>query len=332
MKKYYLYLILSLAFLTACDKNDSGIAQKQIIDNSDVLEGEWVSLNANSTFFTNILMANNGRSEYKVIQNEVGLNAISDKDEGSWTFYNDGQTLSLLLMSHQISGLRVVYFDGNKMLLNSIKYNTEDYFYRVVESIELEAGQTVSISFVQNNTEWNNATCSTINDEVLDVSANGIVKGKQEGITFISIEIGEEKVYARVKVKGRITRYAEETHMLIDDILEKYGEPTGAGSLGGNLMGVQYIHPSLDEDLFGLQYTYHKYTHEIKLIQTIYDNPIPFKQDWDYIDHFFFHQYELSETTYTEKEKFWANEYDVTCLYDRDGYHWINYRNLDFVD
>ena len=158
-----------------------------------------------------------------------------------------------------------------------------------------------------------------------------MVRAIQEGTAFISIKLGDELVFVKVEVNGRIKRFAAETHHPITDILEKYGTPDGVFVIDEEKDGLYYMFPESDPDMYALQYRYNKYTLQIEKVQTVYNAEDAFVADWSYLDEYFYRQYDWSDYSYTQNERVWSNEYMATVrVQSTEPSYWITYTNLDY--
>jgi hypothetical protein len=158
-----------------------------------------------------------------------------------------------------------------------------------------------------------------------------VVRAIQEGTAFISVKQGDTLVFVKVEVKGRIGRFAAETHLPITDILEKYGMPDGTFVIDEEKDGLYYMHPESDPDMYAMQYRYNKFTSQIYMVETVYNEEDAFVTDWSYLEKCFYRQYDWSGNVYTQKERFWDNEYMTTVrVQDTEPSYWVIYTNLDY--
>ncbi len=332
MRRLKFYLLLIAVVFTACSEEKIEKDTQKMISDIQEIAGEWVSPNSSNTYYTYFELQKNFKATYMVVQNEKGSQSVSFKDEGSWRLYSDRLELVLALMKQIVPSQELMEFEGDQMSLRNTKYNTVDKYYRVVESLTLDAGQKVSISYLQTNSGFAGAECVSMNPDVATVSDDGVVRGIQEGTTFISIKSGDALVYAKVKVNGRIERFAEETHLLITDILEKYGMPSGVFNVDDTKDGLYYLNPSSDPDMYALQYQYNKDTYEIRMVQTVYNDPTSFLTDWQYFEDLYYRQSDMSGYFYTQNELYWDNEFTATVrIQNSDPKYWIVYYNLDYA-
>lgn len=329
MKKLTLYILLLAAFLVSCSEDESGNGKMPVSDPHE-LSGEWVAPNASNTYYTFIGLQENYKVTYYVVQNIVGSQSVSDKDEGSWRLYDDRVELIFDMMRRYLPTQSLIGFEENCMTLRSNEFNTTDKFYRVVEDLNLEAGQTAPISYLS-EAGLSGAELTSTNPEVVTVSADGVVRAIQDGTAFISIKLGDDLVFVKVEVNGRIKRFAAETHLSITDIVEKYGTPDGMFVIDEEKDGLYYMFPESDPDMYALQYRYNKYTLQIEQVQTVYNAEDAFVADWSYLDEYFYRQYDWSDYSYTQNERVWSNEYMATVrVQSTEPSYWITYTNLDY--
>lgn len=327
MKKFIYYVIILAAVFASCSEDETNNSSL-LVSEAEEICGEWLAPSVSNTYYTYLELKKNYKVTYFVAQNVVGPNSVSDEDAGSWRLYPDRQEILISVLRHQIPVQALVAFENNCMTLRNTTYNTTDKFYRIVESIELEAGQTAEISYLKNISV---AECNSLNADVATVSSSGLVNGIQEGVTFISIHVADELVYVKVSVNGRIDRYAEETHLMYEDILAKYGNPSGIFLVDNTFADMYYLNPSSDSCLSEHRYRFNLMTGQIKYIFTFYADLPTFLGDLDYLEKFYFCQDGMSDLVYTLKEKYFDNEYSArVIIQDVAPYYQIIYTNFDY--
>lgn len=328
MKKYIYYVIILAAFLTSCSEDETTSKSQLLVSEAAEICGEWLAPSSSGSYYTYLELQKNYKVRYFVAQNVVGAKSVTDEDAGSWSLYPDRQEILISVLRHQIPVQALVAFDNNSMSLRNTEYNTIDKFYRIVESIELEAGQTAEISYLKNAV---GAECSSLNPDVATVSSDGMVNGIQEGVTFISIKIGEVIAFVKASVNGRVDRFAEETHLMKDDIMAKYGNPSGIFRVDNTFADMYYLNPSSDSCLLEHRYRFNLITGQIKYIFTFYADFPTFLADWDYLENSYFCQDDMSDPVYTLKEKYFDNEYSVRVIIQNTAPNYqIIYTNFDY--
>lgn len=328
MKKYIYCIIIFAAFLASCSEDETTSKSSPLVSEAGEICGEWLAPSGSGSYYTYLDLQKNYKVRYFVAQNVVGANSVTDEDAGSWSLYPDRQEIIISVLRHQIPVQALVAFDNNSMSLRNIKYNTIDKFYRIVESIELEAGQTAEISYLKNAA---GAECSSLNPDVATILSGGLVRGIQEGVTFISLQLGDVLSFVKVSVNGRVDRFSEETHLIIDDIMAKYGNPSGIFRVDNTLADMYYLNPSSDSCLLEHRYRYNLITGQIKYIFTFYADLPTFLADWDYLEKIYFCQDGMSDPVYTLKEKYFDNEYSARIIIqDIAPYYQIIYTNFDY--
>ena len=329
MKKFTIYILLLAAFGVSCSEDETSNTNIPVSDIQE-LSGEWVAPNSSNTYYTFIGLQDSHKATYYVVQNALGSQSVTDKDEGTWRLYTDRVELIFNMMWRNLPTQSLIGFKDDCMTLRSNRYNTTDKFYRVVEDLNLEAGQTAPISYLS-EAGLSGAELTSTNPEIATVSADGVVRAIQEGTAFISVKQGETLVFVKVEVNGRIGRFAAETHLLITDIVDKYGMPDGVFVIDEEMDGLYYMFPDSDPDMYALQYRYNKYTSQINMVQTVYNAEDAFVADWSYLEEFFYRQYDWSDYSYTQNERIWSNEYIVTVrVQSTEPSNWITYTNLDY--
>jgi hypothetical protein len=326
MRKITFYILTLLAFV-ACNKDadSSDKPSEQVFDNIQFV-GEWVSVNGSKTLYTNILLHNSLKLDYFLYKNETGEKSIYQEDHGSWSWYQNRQIMGFSLMNNTVPFHQILELTTGKMLLRNTATNAKDAYYRVVETINLEAGQTAAIQYLQSHS---GLSLSSSNESVATVSADGTINGLQGGTAFISLEGGEELCFVKVNVNSRVDRYAAETHLTIDEIVDKYGEPDLTGSLGGIKYGYLYNVSNPDSELTLVQYDFDLLTNEIILIHTAYKSEDIFYADIEYMEEHLFLQESSSGLYFGKKEKLWDNEFIITPFISK-GTMYVNYQNRDY--
>ena len=328
MKKLIYCVTILAVFFTSCSEDETTSKSLLLVSEAAEICGEWLAPSASNTYYTYLGFQNNYKVKYYVAQNVVGANSVTDEDAGSWSLYPDRQEILISVFRHQIPVQALVAFDNNSMSLRNTQYNTIDTFYRIVESIELEAGQTAEINYLKNAA---GAECSSLNPDVATVSSGGLVKGIQEGVTFISLRLGEVLAFVKVSVNGRVDRFAEETHLMKDDIMAKYGNPSGIFRVDNTFADMYYLNPSSDSCLLEHRYRFNLITGQIKYIFTFYADLPTFLADWDYLEKIYFCQDGMSAPVYTLKEKYFDNEYSArVIIQDTAPNYQIIYTNFDY--
>ena len=327
MKKFIYYVIILAAVFASCSEDETNNSSL-LVSEAEEICGEWLAPSVSNTYYTYLELKKNYKVTYFVVQNVVGPNSVSDEDAGSWRLYPDRQEILISVLRHQIPVQALVAFENNCMTLRNTTYNTTDKFYRIVESIELEAGETAEISYLKNAA---GAECSSLNPDVATILSGGLVRGIQEGVTFISLQLGDVLSFVKVSVNGRVDRFSEETHLIIDDIMAKYGNPSGIFRVDNTLADMYYLNPSSDSCLLEHRYRYNLITGQIKYIFTFYADLPTFLADWDYLEKIYFCQDGMSDPVYTLKEKYFDNEYSARIIkQDIAPYYQIIYTNFDY--
>ena len=328
MKKLIYCVTILAVFFTSCSEDETTSKSPLLVSEAAEICGEWLAPSASNTYYTYLGFQNNYKVKYYVAQNVVGANSVTDEDDGSWSLYPDRQEILISVLRHQIPVQALVAFDNNSMSLRNTQYNTIDTFYRIVESIELEAGQTAEINYLKNAA---GAECSSLNPDVATVSSGGLVNGIQEGVTFISLRLGEVLAFVKVSVNGRVDRFAEETHLMIDDIFAKYGNPSGYFFVDNTLCDIYYLKPSSDGSLSEHRYRFNWDTGQIKYVITMYSDVVAFVADCKYLDQYYYLQSDKSDPIYTLKEKYFDNEYSARVIIkDTAPNYQIIYTNFDY--
>lgn len=326
MRKITFYILTLLAFV-ACNKDadSSDKPSEQVFDNTQFV-GEWLSVNGSKTLYTNILLHNSLKLDYFLYQNETGEKSVFLEDHGSWSWYQNRQTMGFSLIYNKVPYHQILELTTGKMSLRNTKTNAKDTYYRVVETVNIEAGQTAAIQYLQSHS---GLSLSSSNETVATVSADGTINGLQGGTAFISLEGGEELCYVKVNVNSRVDRYAAETHLTIDEIVDKYGEPDLTGSLGGIKYGYLYNVSNPDSELKLVQYDFDLLTNEIILIHTAYKSEDIFYADIEYMEEHLFLQDMYSGLYFGKEEKQWDNSFIVTPFISK-GTMYVNYQNQDY--
>ena len=328
MKKFFLYIILCVATLSACDDDGSSSSNLNIDDRLFV--GEWIWFNSDGTCYTDIDMKNSLQANYAVYKSTTGNKPAYIEDTGTWKWYSERAVLSLNFFYERPPYYEIVEIDDTHMVLHNLGYNTTETYYRVVETLNLEEGQIADIDYLQSH----QGSVKSSNLEIAAINAEGKVEGVLDGVAFLEINVDGKIVYAKAIVRGRTARFKEETHLLSDDIIAKYGEPNLVVEYNSTQMAMQYLNPkTADPDLYALQYRYHKDTHQIFLIQTIYPatSEAAFTKDWQFIAQHYYQQ-QATGNVYGEFERYRENTSLIYVIGESGGLYWINYGNQDYVE
>lgn len=325
MRKISFYILFILAFV-ACSNDDSDSKWDVPVYDNTMFVGEWVSVNQSKTLYSNLILLNSTRCDFILYQNQTGEKSVFKEDHGSWSWYQNRQLLGFSLGSNHAPYHQIVELSSGKMLLRNIENNTTDEYYRVVEVVDVEAGQSSAIQSLKN---LSGLSLSSSNEVVATVSEDGVVSGLQGGTAFISVEGGETTCYVKVRVNSRVDRFASETHLSIGEVIEKYGDPDLTGSLGGVKAGILYNVSNPDSELTLVQYDYDILTNEVILIHTAYKSEETFSADIDYMDEHFYLQDSSTGFLFGKKEIYWDNEFIVTPFVS-NGIMYVNYQNQDY--
>lgn len=326
MKKIFLFLIC-FAVLSACD--DDGSSNSNLDVDDKMFVGEWVWPNSSGTCFTDIEMMNSKQAFYAVYNNKAGNSSGIVKDNGSWRLFANRNVLTFQFLYDTPPFYEIVEYDDTRIVFRNEGYNTIDTYYRVVEALNINAGQTVAISYLQDHP----GSVRSCTPEIADVDADGNIYGILDGVAFIEINADGKIAYAKVIVQGRTERFKAETHMLSDDIKARYGEPSYEGLQSNGMMAMQYKYPqTADPAIAILQYWFHPTTHQMYRVQTVYFSEEDFQRDGQYISNNFILQDMEPYNIYGENERYWENEYIMSVVGKSGDYYWINYLNLDYND
>lgn len=322
MRKIALYIFGIVAFMSCSDDNDSQ-GNAAMVDIS-LIYGEWVAPDASKDYYSFLSLSDSRAAEFSIIQKQLSNGSIYAEDKGSWNIY-DVRSLSILMRNYLHLNFDIIEVNNDMMQLRNVKYNTIDTFYHIVETIEISAGQDAEIQFLKNgNASFTEISSS--NEKVVTVSDNGILKGHQGGIAFVSMVSGNRILFVKVIVKSRVDRFAEETHNTIDEIWEKYGDPDLSGQLSEKVFAYAYNSSLKDSELQTVQYNFDLETSDIIRIITVYKSTDTHSADREYLDDNF---YMIETDFYGKQERFWDNSFLITPFYS-DETPYINYVNLDY--
>lgn len=328
MRKLYIFIIAAIAVLACSEDNEIANKPQERID-FNMLVGEWVSADSEKNYYTELILSNNFWAQYTIVQNEVGSNSIYDTDKGVWNWYDDNQMISIITGMHKIPYQKVVEITNTRMQLRHTSYNTVETYYQLVETLEIDAGNSTSIKYLQEHGDFALKQATSSNEEVATVSADGIVEAHQGGIAYISLESEQEIVYIKVVVKGRVNRFIDETHLTIDEIEKIHGKPDVAATRIDSINGFEggYVYYQFDNDkhLNAIQYTYDVYSREIKNILTRYSSESPLNQDVAYTYKYYV-QTGDDNNNFGLSSTFLDNSYIIT-IFEKDAM--IKYTNLD---
>lgn len=327
MKKIALYIFTVLLFV-AChnDKNDISIEAASF--DISLLEGEWVTIDKTGNNITDLTLTQAQRVQLFLLHNVVGRNSISKEDKGSWTTNEGKQIISFEMLNLTIPNQEIIELNDNYMKLRNQILNFVDTYYRVVETIEIDAGQVSYIQFIQNNRDSRFDEIKSLNPNIASIDSDGLVKGHQGGTVFLSMKLDQKIFYAKVIVKSRIDKYEDETQLWINDIINLYGEPDMKIQQVGEDVDCIIYHENLpDSALDFLAYIYNSYG-QIGTIQTIYRSEDTYNDDISYLQEYYYKQKTNSGDMYGKSAFQFENSSLVipTC---KNG-PYINYINNKF--
>ena len=285
---------ISLILFVACSSDDQENSSSSKIDNKK-LEGEWVSVNSSGTYYTDIVLSASSWAKVSVIREDVGANSVVASDEGVWSWYDDNNSLAISTTKLSIPVYQVLEVTSDSLLMHNRSYNTKEAYQRVVESVEVNAGDTISIKYISGHSDLTVDDITIINKDIADVYKNGVVYGKQGGVTFVLIRSGQKTYYVKITVISRLDRYAEQTKLKINDIVMLYGAPdeiyetdvrafTNVTQMGGVLV---YKRPKTDMELAELAYTYDYENGVIYQIGVLYGRELTFNPDFSYLEKYY---------------------------------------------
>ena len=334
-----LIFLISLILFFACSNDDQEYSNQSKIDNK-MLEGEWMAINSSGTYYTDIILSGSSWAKVSVIRNDVGDNSIVASDEGVWSWYSDNNSLAISTSRQSIPVYQVLDVTNDSLVMHNRSYNTTEAYRRVVESVELNAGDTTRIRLISEHADFSVDEIAISNPDLADVYKNGVIYGKQGGVGFVTINSGPNEYIVKITVTSRYDRYSKQMNLLIDDIYELYGEPDdisivniSAFSTKNTGVANAYIRPKSDMELAELAYVYDSDTHIIYEIITIYGREITFDSDLSCMQKYYYNvtEPEISSNfgsyMFGRKQKIYENSYLVSVIY---AYNDIRKYNMSF--
>lgn len=293
MKNVLFYM--SFILIVACNNEDQENSSISKIDNK-MLEGEWVSVNTSGTYYTDIILSGSSWTKVSVIRKDIGENSVVDSDEGVWSWYDDNNSLAINTTKLSIPIYQVLEVTIDSLLMHNRSYNTTEAYQRVVESVEVNAGDTTSIKYISGHSDLAVDDITIVNKDIADVYKNGVVYGKQGGVTFVLIRSGQKTYYVKISVVSRLDRYAEQTKLKINDIVKLYGVPDEISETNVRAytyvtqMGGVYVYkrPKTDMELSELAYTFDYNNGVIYQVGIKYGRDQTFSSDLSFIQKYYY--------------------------------------------
>ena len=298
------------------------------VENTDssLLYGEWVTMNSTFNHYSEISLNNRNRAIITVVQNAIGNDGCSVNDEGAWT-QDAMQNLSFSMIKSSIPKQKIIDLSDSTMVLQNLVTHITDTYHRVVETIEIYAGQECFVNYLKEHNDFNPINIFSSNRDVVNVDPDGKIKAHQGGIAYIIIQSSLKTVYVKIKVCSRIDRYAEETHMTIDEIYMIHGRPDMDVYKTDTINSIMYYNPTTDSEIEYLGYDYDIFTHEIKQIETIYKSEDTYNSDSLYIKRYYKENNRLT-WMYGESEYMSECNYVIAPHVGDDPY--VKYYNADY--
>ena len=330
MKRITLYLLLLVVCLACSEDSDKdNLLHKEGFDNL-LIVGEWVTANPSETCFTDIIFSENNRVEMLLVKDSIGRDGLYQEDYGSWNKSNN--LLSFTMLNNIIPQHEILKLSNDYLQLRNIKYNSLDNYFRVVETLEMDAGHESSIYFIKKQDSDYVSEFFSGNPAVATVSSEGVVRANQGGITFIGIKVANDTYYVKVKVRSRIEVYSEEAQMKFSEIKKKMGEPDESSEMTDYKVYFYFTHLA-DYDIYIVEYIVDEDSDSIVRVQTLYSKADAVKSDWKYINKYY---YPIKSTVKFGAGLFGKYEYrnqNSILFYpynDADGYAWIAYDNYEY--
>lgn len=309
---------ISLLLLVSCNNDEHSNSTK--IDKS-LLIGEWVSPNSLNNQFIDLELSNSSWAQYTIISDDIGSNSVIEKDEGVWTWHDNNNGLSVTTTKYSLPNCQVIELSEDSLIMRNLGFNTIEKFYRVVESIELYAGASAMIKYLSDHSDFSLQQTESYNEEIATVSNDGVIEGKQGGVTYVQIKDGYKSLFVKVSVISRIDRFADLTQLSIQQIKELFGEPDSnhidefdsIDDFGQEtkFATCYYENPDFDPELSRVVCYYHLYEPKIAYIRPYYLSDDAFASDTMYIKKFYRHfQLNYVSNSYAKEKNF----YDNSCV------------------
>lgn len=323
MKKYlsFILLALTLGAIVSCG-DDSEDEKKGKFDMSQFL-GEWCAVSGSTA--TQLSMANMSFTGL-VYTNLNTQPELYEELSGAWIYYPENDMLQMNVahsatLTQATNSYKVLKATSNLLQLREQKTGAVEEYYKLVQTLNLEAGGEASIA-----SYLDAASYTSTNTSICEVNGSGIVTAKGQGVAFVTATDGSgNAIVVKIEVKARVASYVAELLGTIDDILAKHGEPSVSGTIGSN-KAVLYKQPSFDTAIKNLQYQYDESTREVTRILMSYQSDTEHQSDTNfikanYIDH--------GGNMYGTELDYGSNTYLIMPFTDDSGM-WVSYNNFKY--
>jgi len=331
MKKLFAitaFVLCCLSVFTSCKKDDD--EQPEIFRSQ--LMAEWCTLDDYDNSAT-VLKLDYADFAWKTYQNISTTPALIGDLTGYWSYSADSRVIAMSInysglddLSTQktsIESFSVAKLTDNSMTLRDTEYGTETTYYRVVESHENVSGEAFEISYGKDTTAVRSFTSA--NPSIAQVDNSGYVTTNKTGITFITVNIGDDVAIVKVEVKSRVGVFVQELSWKIDDVLTAHGQPDNSGNVGQN-MAIIYRQSIFDKALSAIQYQYDESTREVTRILTVYKSVADYNTDRAFI---LANYADLGYNSYGPDEDYYSNKYLLNPFEDSGSYY-ISYNNFEY--
>ena len=143
----------------------------------------------------------------------------------------------------------------------------------------------------------------SLNEKIVTVSPDGLIKAKTPGETFIVASDGERKVAVKIIVYTKVKEHAAEVNQDNLSIWVKYGIPDSNNIKGfdNGINAYWYNNPESEPFLSQLKFNIDKKTNTVTCIEAIYNSDIALENDCNYIKYIYNYSIINNAKRYVEK-------------------------------
>ena len=339
--KSKIFSLLFIVSFVACTSDSNNEKLDGVRLDPSLLLGEWVTYSPTHQSFTDLLLKVGYGVEISVIQKQLGDSCVSYEDKGSWSLSEQELELSFVMVKDPISKCEISAICTDSLVLRSKNQNYTDTYFRVVERIELDAGCSAKIEYIEEQSSSVLLEIRSSNEDIVTVNNDGVITAHQGGTAFVLLKMDTGLFFIKVSVKSRVEKLAGEVHLSIDEVMSIHGQPDDISEftdgVGGKMNDAYYNSPN-DSEIDFIVYRYDRLTNELQFIFTAYKSEISFDSDIHYLDSYYLKQRlflnkPLPGIFYGKNEFMYQNDYIVVPdTYYSSGvwYYNTNYNTTAF--
>ena len=302
MKKILYFICL----LTVMSCNDDDIISDRNFDPMN-LYGEWLFYDgANKFSAVHMIIDNNAKLKLDVYADYETYGEPWRTAVGSW-FYSSStkhmKTTALYEVTQESLDKSYDIKNVDDCTLEMLDMYTHSYvtYHRVINTYTKFMSETFRI---ENYPEgFSPSEYISLNEKIVTVSPDGLIKAKTPGETFIVASDGERKVAVKIIVYTKVKEHAAEVNQDNLSIWVKYGIPDSNNIKGfdNGINAYWYNNPESEPFLSQLKFNIDKKTNTVTCIEAIYNSDIALENDCNYIKYIYNYSIINNAKRYVEK-------------------------------